>query len=36
MNLVNNLYKTLSTLSKLEITNLGKIKEFLGIEIIRK
>ena len=33
--LVNNLYKDLSSISKLEITNLGEIKEFLGVEIIR-
>ena len=33
--LVNNLYKELSSISKLEITNLGEIKEFLGVEIIR-
>jgi hypothetical protein len=33
--LVNNLYKDLSRISKLEISNLGEIKEFLGVEIIR-
>ena len=33
--LVNNLYKDLTKTSKLEITNLGEIKEFLGVEIIR-
>jgi hypothetical protein len=33
--LVNSLYKDLSNISNLEITNLGEIKEFLGIEIIR-
>lgn len=33
--LVNNLYKELATSSKLDITNLGEIKEFLGVEIIR-
>lgn len=35
IDLVNNLYKDLSRTSKLEITNLGEIKEFLGVEIIR-
>ena len=35
IDLVNNLYKDLATISKLEITNLGEIKEFLGVEIIR-
>jgi hypothetical protein len=35
INLVNNLYKDVSRISKLEITNLGEIKEFLGVEIIR-
>ena len=33
--LVNNLYKDLSSISKLEITNLGEIKEFFRVEIIR-
>jgi hypothetical protein len=33
--LVNNLYKDLTTTSKLEVSNLGEIKEFLGVEIIR-
>jgi hypothetical protein len=33
--LVNNLYKDLSRTSKLEITNLEEIKEFLEVEIIR-
>ncbi|XPS72906.1 hypothetical protein M3J07_005050 [Ascochyta lentis] len=33
--LVNNLYNELVTTSKLEVTNLGEIKEFLGVEIIR-
>ena len=33
--LVNNLYKRISSISKLEITNLGEIKEFLGVEIIK-
>ena len=35
ISLVNNLYKDLTSSSKLEVTNLGKIKEFLGVEIIR-
>ena len=35
IDLINNLYKDLSRTSKLEITNLGEIKEFLGVEIIR-
>ena len=35
LELVNNLYKDLTKVSKLEITNLGEIKEFLGVEIIR-
>jgi hypothetical protein len=33
--LVNSLYKDLSNISNLEITNLGETKEFLGVEIIR-
>ena len=33
--LVKNLYKDLTKTSKLEITNLEEIKEFLGVEIIR-
>ena len=33
--LVNNLYKDLSRTSKLEITNLEEIKEFLEVKIIR-
>lgn len=33
--LVNNLYLDLTKISKLGITNLGEIKEFLGVEIIR-
>jgi len=33
--LVNNLYKDLSRTSKLDITNLEEIKEFLEVEIIR-
>ena len=35
ISLVNSLYKDLIRTSKLEVTNLGEIKEFLGIEIIR-
>jgi hypothetical protein len=35
INLVNTLYKELTSTSKLEVTNLGEIKEFLGVEIIR-
>jgi hypothetical protein len=35
IDLVNNLYKDLAKSSRLEITNLGEIKEFLGVEIIR-
>ncbi|RYE04909.1 MAG: hypothetical protein EOP33_08175, partial [Rickettsiaceae bacterium] len=35
ISLVNNLYKDLVSTSKLEVTNLGEIKEFLGVEIIR-
>ena len=34
--LVNNLYKEISSISKLEITNLGEIEEFLKVEIIRE
>jgi hypothetical protein len=34
--LVNNLYKDLSRISRLEVTNLGEIKEFLGVEVIRE
>jgi hypothetical protein len=33
--LVNSHYKDLSSISKLEINNLGEIKEFLRVEIIR-
>ena len=33
--LINNLYKELSSISKLEITYLEEIKEFLRVEIIR-
>jgi hypothetical protein len=32
--LVDNLYRYLSRISKLDIPNLGEIKEFLGVEII--
>jgi hypothetical protein len=35
IDLVNNLYSEITSTSKLEITNLGEIKEFLGVEIIR-
>jgi hypothetical protein len=35
IDLVNNLYKDLAKISKLEITDLGEIKVFLGVEIIR-
>jgi len=35
ISLVNSLYKDLSRISNLEISNLGEIKEFLGIEVIR-
>jgi hypothetical protein len=35
INLVSNLYIDLTKVSKLEVTNLGEIKEFLGVEIIR-
>ena len=35
ISLVNSLYKDLTTTSKLEVTNLGEIKEFLGVGIIR-
>ena len=35
ISLVNSLYRDLTTTSKLEVTNLGEIKEFLGVEIIR-
>jgi len=35
ISLVNNLYKKLKDTSKLEVTNLGEIKEFLGVEVIR-
>ena len=34
-NLIDDLYKEISKISRLEITNLGEIKEFLGVEIIR-
>ena len=34
LELVNSLYKDLTS-SKLEVSNLGEIKEFLGVEIIR-
>ena len=33
--LVDNLYKEITTKTKLEVSNLGEIKEFLGVEIIR-
>jgi hypothetical protein len=33
--LVNSLYKDLSNIPNLEVTNLGEIKEFLGVKIIR-
>ena len=33
--LINNLYINLTKLSRLEVSNLGKIKEFLGVAIIR-
>jgi hypothetical protein len=32
--LVHNLYRYLSRISKLDMPNLGEIKEFLGVEII--
>ena len=35
LSLVKDLYKDLTKISKLEVTNLGEIKEFLGVEIIR-
>ncbi|KAF1925481.1 uncharacterized protein M421DRAFT_70010, partial [Didymella exigua CBS 183.55] len=35
ISLVQSLYKDLTTTSKLEVTNLGEIREFLGVEIIR-
>lgn len=35
ISLINSLYKDLTRTSKLEVTNLGEIKEFLGVEIIR-
>jgi hypothetical protein len=35
LELINSLHKELVTTSKLEVSNLGEIKEFLGIEIIR-
>jgi len=35
LNLVKELYNNLTKISNLEITNLGEIKEFLGVEIIR-
>jgi hypothetical protein len=35
ISLINSLYKDLTSTSKLEVTNLGEIKEFLGVEIIR-
>jgi hypothetical protein len=35
ISLINNLYKDLIQTSNLEVTNLGEIKEFLGVEIIR-
>ena len=34
--LINNLFKEISSISKLEITNLGEIEEFLKVEIIRE
>jgi hypothetical protein len=34
VDLANNLYNGLSRVSKLDITNLGEIKEFLEVEII--
>lgn len=33
--IANNIYKDLTEYSKLEISNLGEIREFLGVEIIR-
>jgi hypothetical protein len=35
ISLVNSLYKDLTRTSNLEVTNLGEIKEFLGVEVIR-
>jgi len=35
IDLINTLYRDITNISKLEITNLGEIKEFLGVEIIR-
>jgi hypothetical protein len=35
ISLIDSLYKDLTSTSKLDITNLGKIKEFLGVEILR-
>ena len=33
--LVDNLYLEITTKTKLDVSNLGEIKEFLGVEIIR-
>jgi hypothetical protein len=35
ISLLNSLYKDLTSTSKLDVTNLGEIKEFLGVEILR-
>ena len=33
--MIDNLYKDLTSISKLEVSNLGEIREFLGVKIIR-
>jgi hypothetical protein len=35
ISLINSLYKDLTSTSKLDVTNLGEIKEFLGVKILR-